>query len=233
VVLLDIEGTTTPITFVYDQLFPYARSHLRAFLRASPERETRQVIESLRAEHSAERTPPDVGSWTSDAVEAAARYAEWLMDIDRKSPALKSLQGMIWQGGYASGALRGDVYEDVSRALDRWTGGGARCAIYSSGSVLAQRLLFSSTRYGDLTTRLSGFFDTEVGAKQSPSSYQEIARRFDVPPAAVLFVSDVMGELLAAKSAGCEVVLTVRPGNPPQPAVDGIPMVRSFDEIID
>src|SRR6202042_2957656 len=33
VYLLDVEGTVAPISFVYEQLFPYARAHFEAFLR--------------------------------------------------------------------------------------------------------------------------------------------------------------------------------------------------------
>src|SRR5688572_31886471 len=99
------------------------------------------------------------------------------MDRDSKSPGLKALQGMIWQEGYASGELHGVVFDDVPKALKRWRAAGIRAAIYSSGSVLAQKLIFGTTQFGDLTPLFDGFFDTAVGPKRDANSYRMIARR--------------------------------------------------------
>ena len=153
------------------------------------------------------------------------------MDRDRKSPGLKLLQGLIWEAGYRAGELRGQVYPDVPPAIRRWRAAGLRVAIYSSGSELAQRRLFESTEHGDLTPLLSGFFDTGVGAKVASDSYARIAAALDVPPAAILFVSDVTRELTAAREAGLQVVLSIRPGNSAQPGSEAFERIESFDEL--
>lgn len=218
-VLLDIEGTTTPIAFVYDVLFPFARTHVAAWCRTalhSPE--FADVAERMKAEHEADRQRAEpVPEWhDADApglLASVEAYALWLMDRDRKSPALKLLQGLIWEQGYQAGALRGQVYQDVPDAIRQWRANGCLVAIYSSGSVLAQRRLFESTAYGDLTALLAGFFDTASGSKLAASSYARIAASLGVAPAETLFISDVTAELHAAREAGCQTVLSVRPGN--------------------
>src|SRR5262249_40281373 len=135
-------------------------------------------------------------------------YLEWLMDRDRKSPALKLLQGLIWERGYQAGDLHGIVFDDVPPAIRRWRGAGLRIAIYSSGSELAQRRLFESTTPGNLASSLSGFFDTSVGPKQSADSYHAIASALQVPASDVLFISDVTRELDAARTAGLRTALS-------------------------
>ena len=139
------------------------------------------------------------------------------MDRDRKSPGLKLLQGRIWEGGYRAGILKGEVFADVPPALERWRDAGLDVAIYSSGSELAQRLIFGSTADGDLTRFFSRFFDTAVGAKDAPASYRRIAAELGRATDRIVFISDVTTELDAAGSAGCGVILCVRPGNRPQP----------------
>ena len=233
VVLLDIEGTTTPIAFVYDVLFPFARTHLRDYLQEHAGREdVRELTARLREEWdrdaARDEKPPD---WSGETPASAAVYVEWLMDRDRKSPALKQLQGLIWQLGFAAGTLRGDVFADVAPAFRRWRERGVAVAIYSSGAVLAQRLLFSTTRWGDLTPDIAAFFDTAVGPKTSPDSYRRIADALRRPAAEILFVSDVTGELEAARSAGYRALLAVRAGNRVEP-VDRAATVESFDEIV-
>jgi enolase-phosphatase E1 len=228
VVLLDVEGTTTPTSFVTEVLFPYARSQLRAFLHAnSSDTAVRGALDALRDERRTDRAGSSViGEVDDDTI---ATYAESLMDRDSKSPGLKTLQGLIWKGGYESGDLHGEVFEDVPPSLRRWRHAGLRIAIYSSGSVLAQRLLFSSTPHGDLTPDLDGHFDTAVGAKRESASYGRIASALGVEPGCVLFLSDVSAELEAARAAGCQTALVVRPGNPPQG--DAGEVVRSFLDI--
>ena len=152
------------------------------------------------------------------------------MDRDRKAPGLKSLQGQIWARGFRAGTLAGEVFADVPPALRRWRDGGARIAIYSSGSEQAQRLVFGATPYGDLTNLLCRFFDTAVGPKTSADSYRRIAEELGCATNDLLFVSDVVAELDAARGAGCEVLLCVRPGNPVQ-ADNSYPVIRTFDEI--
>ncbi len=229
--MLDIEGTTTPIEFVYKVLFPFARAHLHAYLEPL-QNDAGEALRLLRSEWSDDvrrgETPP---AWPgeSNSMEAAS-YVEWLMDRDRKSPGLKLLQGQIWEHGYRGGELRGEVFPDVAPALHRWRDAGVDVAIYSSGSQLAQRLLFGSTRHGDLTTLISRFFDTAIGAKMSAESYSRIATELVVPADRLVFVSDVVAELDAARTAGCQVLLCVRPGNPRQPS-SAFPVIDSFEEI--
>jgi len=235
VVLLDIEGTTTPITFVYDVLFPYVREHLREHLhRHRDTADLREAVASLRDEWRLDReqgveSPPP---WIDGDPESAAPYIEWLMDRDRKSRGLKLLQGQIWNEGYTRAILRGEVYDDVPAAFERWTAGGRTLAIYSSGSVLAQRLLFSTTRCGDLTRYLSAYFDTTIGPKTSAASYRAIADALQQPADALLFVSDALAELEAAQSAGCTVVLCDRAGQSGATAEKSrVSTIRSFDEL--
>ena len=153
-------------------------------------------------------------AWSDQPIE----YVHWLMDQDRKSTALNNLQGKIWLDGYKSGELRGEVFADVPLALKRWHEEGVDVRIFSSGSALAQRLLFSSTAFGDLTVYLNGFFDTTIGAKDNPESYARIAKAFGCSSSEIAFISDVVRELDAAEQAGMQVLLCVRPGNHPQPS---------------
>jgi enolase-phosphatase E1 len=140
------------------------------------------------------------------------KYIYWLMDHERKSTALKSLQGKIWKAGFESGELKGTLFADVPDALRRWSE-HARVAIYSSGSVAAQQLLFRYSTFGDLTSLIAGYFDTRTGAKAGSASYTSIAAAMKVAPAEVLFLSDMVRELDAAREAGCATRLVMRPGN--------------------
>jgi enolase-phosphatase E1 len=234
-VVLDIEGTTTPIAFVYDVLFPFARRHLREYLNHADGVRVREAIGHLREERAADRVRGDEPPpWTDEAdaeLSSAAAYAEWLMDRDSKSTGLKRLQGHIWERGYESGELKGDIFPDVRPAIEKWRAARIDVAIYSSGSVLAQRLLFAHTRDGDLTPCFSAFFDTEIGAKTSPDSYRRIAAALGSSPGRLLFVSDMAKELDAAHAAGCRVVLCSRPGNAPQPPTVAVDVINSLEEL--
>jgi enolase-phosphatase E1 len=232
-ILLDIEGTTTPIAFVYDVLFPFARIRLRAYLEDPAHAAVvRDVLELLRKEWDADTAARrGVADWQEAAPGSASTYLEWLMDHDIKSPALKRLQGLIWEGGYRAGELRGEVFPDVRPAFERWRDARVTIAIYSSGSVLAQRLLFGATREGDLTPFIAAFFDTGVGPKRWPDSYRRIAGELQHDAAGVLFVSDTPAELDAARGAGCHVLLAERPGNRSASYSDA-ESIRSFDQIV-
>ena len=230
-VVLDIEGTTTPISFVTDTLFPYADEHLPSYLAShAGQAEVNEAVRLLKQEweddvaRGTNPPPRDSAQWVID-------YVRWLMRQDRKSPGLKLLQGQIWRRGYEDGTLRGEVFADVPAAFVRWRGAGIEIATYSSGSVLAQRLLFGLSTAGDLARHIGSFFDTGVGAKREVASYRRIAERMDYPGRELLFVSDVAEELTAAATAGWQTALSVRPGNPPQQWSGG-PMIRSFDEIL-
>jgi enolase-phosphatase E1 len=236
-IILDIEGTTTPIAFVYERLFPYARTNLRRYLETHRgSREYLNIIERLKREHDADlrdgSSPPE---WTDvDAAalaDSVARYVGWLMDRDRKSPGLKELQGQIWEEGYSTGALVGEVFDDVPAALRRWQARGVEAGIFSSGSVLAQQQLFRHSSAGDLTPLLRWHFDTTIGAKQDPHSYARIAASTGVAASAILFISDVVPELDAARVSGMRTALSVRPGNAPPPAAHDHPVIQSLDEV--
>lgn len=229
VVLLDIEGTTTPMSFVYEVLFPYARARLSSYLRAhASEDELRDVLATLRVEwHEDARKGEEPPDWALADVPAAARYLDWLMDRDRKSPSLKRIQGEIWKAGFDAGELRGELFADVAPAFARWKQSGVDIAIYSSGSVLAQKLIFA-----DVLSSISGFFDTAVGPKRSADSYRRIASELGRPPAQILFVSDTPEELDAAFAAGCQILLAVRPGNRPVEGPETLDEISSFDEIV-
>jgi enolase-phosphatase E1 len=232
VILLDIEGTTTPIAFVTATLVPYARAHIRSYLeRNGDSRQYTALLEAFRREHAADaQARQPVPPWTGSGLGARASveaYAEWLMSHDRKSPALKELQGYIWEEGYKAGDLVAPVYPDVAAAFERWRASGRAIAIFSSGSVLAQRWLFRCSTAGDLTPFLQWYFDTGTGPKQDPASYARIARETSQAPANILFISDVVAELDAARAAGMGTRLSLRPGNYPQPANDH-PSVSDF-----
>ena len=154
-----------------------------------------------------------------------------LMDQDSKAPALKELQGHIWEDGYHTGGLVGEVFDDVKPALERWRQQGVAVGIFSSGSVLAQKLLFRHSSAGDLTPLLHWHFDTAVGAKTSPDSYSRIAASIGESPSAVLFVSDIVAELDAARTAGMQTALSVRPGNAAVRDGHGHRPVQTFDEL--
>ena len=238
-IVVDIEGTTTPISFVYEVLFPYAEARLEeACARATSEPRIAAAAERLREEFREESTG---GNTLNLDFGNGAPYARWLMAQDRKSTGLKMLQGLIWEHGYHDGSLRAQVFADVPPALEAWQRAGLRLRVYSSGSVLAQKLLFAHTEHGDLTSCFEGYHDTTTGPKKEAASYRAIARAYDLEPGAVLFLSDVLAELDAAAEAGMRTALLVRPGG----SVTSVPLrgnklvaedsshpaYRSFDEL--
>jgi enolase-phosphatase E1 len=233
--LLDVEGTTSPISLVTEQLFPYARKHLKSFVldhvdEAAVRADLALLVEE-RAEEQDAGAPPVEPEWdVADDAEPGIAYLLWLMDRDRKSTALKSLQGKIWKAGFEAGKLVGTVFADVPEALARWSR-IAKVAIYSSGSVEAQQLLFRHSSAGDLTPYLSGYFDTRVGTKGAADSYRAIAAAMNVATSEILFVSDVVRELDAAHEAGCATRLSVREGNQAVPDSHGHIPITSFAEI--
>lgn len=239
-VLLDIEGTTTSISFVYDTLFPFARREIPAYLEAHWADSDLQAaithVRSLAAEETAGDAPGAVSVLPADHPEPAAVRRSvvasllWQMDADRKTTGLKAVQGLVWRDGYHRGELRGHVYPDVPLALFGWSAAGAPVYIYSSGSVAAQELLFSCSAAGDLTVHLSGYFDTTTGSKKDPDSYRAIARTIGLPPHAVTFATDSLGEAEAAAAAGVTVAVSVRPGNPELPP-HGFPVITSLEQL--
>ncbi len=215
-VVVDVEGTTTPISFVREVLFPYARARMPVLLR---ERAGEPEVAAALAE-LAEMAPGQ------DALGVLQRW----MDADVKAGPLKALQGVLWRGGYASGALRGRMYPDVAPALRRWRAAGLSLWVYSSGSVEAQRLIFGHSDAGDLAGLFSGFFDTRVGGKREAASYETIVAEIGVEAGEVLFLSDMAEELDAARAVGLRVCQVVRPQDGTMPE-SRHPTAGSFDTL--
>ncbi|HWR96140.1 MAG TPA: acireductone synthase [Arenimonas sp.] len=225
-VVTDIEGTTSPIAFVREVLFPYARSALPAFITHHHQR-------------------PDVAHWLGRVAEEAGVSANDLdslieilqswIDQDKKHTALKALQGMIWVDGYRSADFHAPVYDDAHAQLLCWRAEGIPLYVYSSGSVPAQKLFFGFTGHGDLTPLFSGYFDTETGGKRDPQSYRNIAQAIGQPAESILFLSDIVAELDAAREAGWQTVLVDRLEDYPEPRVgdesNGHRRVTAFTQI--
>ncbi len=204
-ILLDIEGTTTPISYVYETMFPFARKHLHEALKNIPQEDIAQLKREYDQQSDAEKP-----AWDPET------YLRWLMAKDSKSTALKKIEGKILAHAFEDGSLTGEVFLDVAPALQRWTEGGKTACIFSSGSVIVQRPFFAHTNSGDLAQYLSGFFDTEnAGPKREKQSYELIARTLGFNPGEILFLSDVAEEILAATAAGLQGRVVVRPGNKP------------------
>ena len=203
-----------------DRLCSRRAVHLRTATRARlpGASELDDDIAQLRDEHARDLNSDAAPPPLTDNADSIATYVHWLIDRDRKSTGLKSLQGKIWQEGYVNGTLKSQVFDDVLPAFERWT--GIQICIFSSGSVLAQQLLFAYTDHGDLTTFISDYFDTNVGPKGDPESYRKIANKMNLQPNEILFISDVVAELEAATAAGMQTRLSIRPGNQPQPDPD-------------
>ncbi len=223
--LTAIEGTTSSISFVRDVLFPYARRALPGFVRehgGNPE--VRRWLDAVAVE---------AGGLCQD--EMIVETLQGWIDQDRKHTALKALQGMVWEAGYRQADFTAPIYPDAALALQRWHDLELPLYVYSSGSVPAQKLFFGHSDAGDLTGLFSGWFDTETGGKREPESYMRIADAIGLPPNQVLFLSDVVEELDAARSAGMHTVLVDRPEDYAHPrleeAAHGHSRVTGFQEI--
>jgi enolase-phosphatase E1 len=218
-VVTDIEGTTSSISFVKEVLFPYAAAHMETFLHEHwQDDKVREQISAL-ANESGEAV---------DSVHAAnAILQRWIRE-DRKATPLKALQGMIWKAGYQNGDYTAHLYPDTAPALRRWHEAGLPLYVYSSGSIAAQKLFFGYSDAGDLTPLFSGYFDTTTGMKQEAESYRKIAAAIGVPASEILFLSDIEGELNAARDAGFQTTLLDRDGKAP---ASQHPRVSAFDQI--
>lgn len=233
-VVLDIEGTTSSISFVYDVMFPFVRRELNEFLATHwGDPQLAEACAQIARDAGAEFWH----AWCplSDPV-ACQRQLQAevlrLMDADVKATGLKALQGLIWEAGFDSGELVAHVYDDVLPALRAWRGHGIDIRVYSSGSVTAQRLFFGHTKHGDLLPLFSAHYDTTIGSKKDVHSYQRIAADIGHRALELLFVSDVVEELNAAREAGFVTALCRRPGNPHVADTQGHAAIDSFAEII-
>ncbi|KAG5305750.1 ENOPH phosphatase, partial [Acromyrmex insinuator] len=221
-VLVDIEGTTTSISFVKETLFPYVRQNLKDYIETKWEdEEFKQDYEKLKEqakkdeEEKLEGFIAITGDKPEEEKDSLLKNVLWQMDNDRKTAALKQLQGHMWREAYKTGTVKGHIYEDVPKAIESWTNNGQKIYIYSSGSVEAQKLLFEYSIHGDLLKYFNGFFDTEVGAKQESDSYKNILSKISENPSDVVFLTDVVKEAVAAKEAGLSTIIVVREGNAP------------------
>lgn len=223
IVVVDIEGTTTPITFVKDTLFPYVRDNVKEYLTSNWEKEeTQKDVAALREQYTQDKEANVEGAVeivsegeVEAQVDSLVANVLWQMDNDRKSTCLKQLQGHMWREAYESGKVKGSVYDDVVPALKNWQADGKQVYVYSSGSVEAQKLLFTYSNKGDLTNLFTGNFDTEIGAKVEQGSYSKIAEQTGVDPASILFLTDLPKEAAAASEAGLKTAVVVREGNEP------------------
>ncbi|WP_107330162.1 acireductone synthase [Metapseudomonas otitidis] len=214
-ILTDIEGTTSAVSFVFDVLFPYAARHLPGFVSEhATEPAVAEQVEAVRRES---------GEPEASVERVVAILLEWIAE-DRKATPLKALQGMVWEQGYRAGQLKGHVYPDAVEALRRWHAEGYRLYVYSSGSIQAQKLIFGCSEAGDLSPLFSGYFDTTSGPKREAGSYRRIVEAIGLPTEEVLFLSDVVQELDAAREAGLPTIGLAREGG----ELAGHPTVASF-----
>jgi len=239
-ILLDIEGTTSSVSFVYDVMFPYVRKHLTFEVFANwMEPEYIEAFHAIAKDAGHE----SLDDWLKQqglsrenplrAAEVVCKEVTRLMDGDAKATGLKQLQGLIWQSGFESGELKAHVYDDVPPALAAWNAAGKDVRIYSSGSVQAQQLFFGHSIAGDLLGHFRGHYDTITGPKKEAASYGKIAAAFALPAGEILFLSDVVAELDAARGAGMQTALLVRPGNAAGQVSSGDPHaeIATFAEI--
>lgn len=218
-VVVDVEGTTSSIAFVKEQLYPYARSHIPPYVREHASA-IQDILDEVRRIE---------GNTALNPSQLIAALLHW-MDEDRKLTPLKTLQGLVWRKGFDSGALCAPVYDDALRALTHWHKQGLKLYVYSSGSVAAQRLLFSHTEHGNLTPLFSGYFDTTTGSKLEPESFRAIAGSIGLPAEAILFLSDHTGEIEAAHGAGMQAIWVDRDPDPAARAESD--RIGSFDDIV-
>ena len=204
-ILTDIEGTTTEVSFVYDILFPYFRAHMDQW-KTVDSAPMNDVLEQTRLLVLEEQS---INLSSKEALFDQLR--QWSIE-DRKVTPLKTFQGMVWEQGFKSGAIKGHMYPDVKPALERWTAMGMKLAIFSSGSIAAQKQLFGFSTEGDLTPYFSAYFDTTTGMKRDEQKYQLIVQQVNAPANSVLFLSDIHQELEAAHAAGLRTLQLVRPG---------------------
>lgn len=202
-ILTDIEGTTTPKTFVYDVLFPYFEQKIKALSTLMENEKFKDTFEEIKAVIQLEQ------GVVADAELIQATLESWVK-TDRKETSMKQLQGLIWENGYQEGVLKGELYNEVRTCFEKWKEEEIQIAIYSSGSVQAQKLLFGFSEKGDLTPFISAYFDTKIGHKREKKSYENIAEQLSVPASEILFLSDISEELDAAKASGMEAIQVVR-----------------------
>lgn len=233
-ILLDIEGTTSSISFVHDVMFPFVLQRLDQFIAehfSHPDvRAAGEQIAKDAGQESLDGWSNATGQQPSALVIVEVKR---LMAVDAKATGLKALQGLIWDGGFRSGQLVAHVYPDVIPTIKLWRQSGFDVRIYSSGSIAAQKLFFGHVAgEGNCLALLSGHYDTSIGGKKESASYRRVAQDWGLAREEILFVSDIAGELQAAQEAGLQVCASIRPGNAELPASLDVPRITSFAQII-
>lgn len=219
VILTDIEGTTSSISFVHDILFPYAKKNLASYLNEhAKEQHVQQIVAQIKKDANAPH---------ADLSQIIQILENW-METDKKITSLKELQGYIWEDGFHKQDFKGHLYPDAYQYLQQWKKQGYKIYIYSSGSEKAQRLLFQFSEYGNLLHIFDGYFDTRIGGKKEITSYQKISEAIHCKPAEILFLSDVIDELNAAAQAGMKTMHLVRYQ---QSTVNQHSIARDFSDI--
>lgn len=206
VILTDIEGTTSSISFVAEKLFPYFRNNILDLIALTGNPIVKEAFEQTM--HLAKAEDDETISTEQEIID---KLYEWSVE-DRKITPLKTLQGVLWEKGYKDGELKGHVYPEVPENLKKWKEQGIQLAVFSSGSVAAQKLIFGYSEAGDLTPYFSNYFDTTIGGKRETLTYSKIADLLHVSPENILFLSDIKEELEAAKEAGLDTIQLLRPG---------------------
>lgn len=221
--LLDIEGTTCPVAFVTNILFPYAKEQLKPFIETHQNNNAiKTILNSVQqewekdTEKQSQKLQEKCREKNYDQLQSIIAYLSHLIKIDRKSTALKDLQGMIWESGYKKREFTSPLYDDALQSLYRWKSMPLELSIYSSGSIKAQKLLYQHTQDGDLLSLFHNWFDTHIGSKKDSKSYEKIARSLESSPCQICFISDNADECDAAERSGMQTLFCRRNGNPDQ-----------------
>ncbi len=221
-ILTDIEGTTSSISFVAEELFPYFRENISDLLALKD-----RLVVKEAFEETVQLAKSEDGEILSTDEQIIDKLYKWSVE-DRKITPLKTLQGVLWDAGYRDGELKGHVYPEVAANLKSWKEQGINLGVFSSGSVPAQKLIFGYSIAGDLTPYFSYYFDTNTGGKREAATYAKIAKELNLDPSEILFLSDIEEELQAADSTGYQTVQLARDGMTPS----WKQFVTSFDELI-
>ena len=235
--LLDIEGTTCPVSFVSDVLFPFAKQELSQYIKQHWDKSPHdKPIQTAKKEWLDDQSPESIQlkqqvmQGGTEEIDALIQYLKHLISIDKKSTALKDLQGRIWEHGYNNGDLKSQLYPETAECLREWREQGITLSVYSSGSIQAQKLLYRHSPAGDLEKVFSHWFDTHTGPKKSTESYRTIAKQLQSSPNKIWFVSDNGSECDSARSAGMHTLFSLRKGNPDRDPRDHT-VVQSLREV--
>ena len=235
--LLDIEGTTCPVSFVCDILFPFAKQELNSYVKQHGNKSAQnRALDEARKEWSEDQSTEStqlkrqVALRQISEIDGLIQYLEHLISVDRKSTALKDIQGQIWEHGYYRGELKAELFPEAAECLQQWHQQGITLSVYSSGSIQAQKLLYRHTSKGNLESLFSYWFDTHTGPKKTAESYIKIVSQLNSAPEDIWFVSDNGAECDAARMAGMHTLFSLRDGNPDRDPKDH-KVIQSLHEV--